>query len=220
MTEPTGKYYAPGYGPLPGQPGYGEPIPGSEGPTYGGSHQYAPLQSYGGPQYGPPQYGPPQSGYGPPPARPGGGTVITAAVIQIAQASLYVLGALGILLLAGVVHSAGDEVDRRSGSDISGSTDSISRWVAVLGLLLLAGAVFMIVLAALAIRGRRWAAITSVVLQALAAVGGLVGLSLVGTGDSAPAIGLVFVLTSVAVAVLFLLPPSTAYFTARTAIAR
>ncbi len=201
MTEPTGKYYAPGYGPLPGQPGYGEPIAGPSAASFQPSA--ASFQPYGGPQYGP--------------TRPSGGTVITAAVIQIAQASLYVLGALGMLLVAGVVSGAGAEIDRRSGSDISGSTGTISRLVAAGGLLLLAGAIFMIVLAALAIRGRRWAAITSVVLQALAALAGLVGLIFVGTGDSAPGIGLVFVLTSVAVAVLFLLPASTAYFTARTA---
>lgn len=205
MTEPTGKYWAPGHGPLPGQPGYGEPIPGPGPP----------------PQFGPPQFGyGPRFGYGPPPARPSRGIVITAAVIQIAQASLYVLGGLGILLVAGVVHGAGDEVDRRSGSEISGTTDSISQLVAGIGLLLLTGAVFMIVLAALAIRGRRWAAITSVVLQALAAVAGLLGLSTVGTGDSPPAVAVVFVLTSVAVAVLFLLPSSTTYFTAVTATRR
>lgn len=208
MSEPTGKYYAPGYGPLPGQPGYGEPIPVP--PAYGGPQ-------YGQPPFGPPQFGPSRYGYGSPPVGPSGGTVITAAIIQIAQACLYVLGGLGILLLAGVVHSAGDEVDRRSGSDISGTADSISRLVAVIGVLLLAGAVFMIVLAALAIRGRRWAAITSVVVQALAAVAGLAGLSMVGTGNSPPAVALVFVLASVAVAVLFLLPTSTAYYTARTA---
>jgi hypothetical protein len=226
MSEPTGKYYAPGQGPMPGQPGYGEPIADpwapvpygrpADGQDLGAPQQYAPLQPYGEPQYGP-QYGPPpQYGYGPP-ARPSGGTVITAAVIQIVQASLFVLGALAILLLADVVNNAGDEFDRQVGSDINGTTDSISRLVAVAGLLLLAAAVFMIVLAALAIRGRRWAAITSVVLQALAAIAALVGLTQSGSGDS-PAFGLVFLLASVAVAVLFLLPASTAYFAARTAL--
>jgi hypothetical protein len=191
MTEPTGNYYAPGYGPLPGQPGYGEPIPAP-----------AAFPAYGGPQY--------------PPIRPSSGTVLTAAIIQIAQGSLYVLGALGVLLLAGVANDAGDEIDRRSDSDISGITDTIARLLAVVGVVVLALAVFMIVLAALAIRGRRWAAITSVVLQALTAAAGLVGLSLGGTGDT-PGFGLVFVLISIAVAVLFLLPSSTAYFTARKA---
>lgn len=208
MTEPTGRYYAPGYGPLPGQPGYGEPIPGPGSPPYGGPPAYGGSPSFGGS---------PGYGYGPPPVRPSGGTVITAAIIQIAQASLYVLGALGMLLVAGVVNGAGDEIDRRSGSDISVSTDTIARLVAVIGLVLLAGAVFMIVLAALAIRGRRWAAITSVVVQALAAILGLVGLSLARSSAGTPAVGLVFVLVSVAVAVLFLLPPSTAYYTAKTA---
>lgn len=51
-----------------------------------------------------------------------------------------------------------------------------------------------------------------------AAVGGLFALSLARTGDSAPALALLFVLTSIAVAVLFLLPPSTAYFTAESAL--
>lgn len=142
--------------------------------------------------------------------------MITAAVIQIVQASLFVLGALAILLVADVVNSAGDEFDRQSGSDISDTTDSLSRWVALGGLLLLAAAVFMIVLAALAIRGKRWAAITSVVLQGLTALAGLVGLIQSGTGDS-PGIGLVFLLASIAVVVLFLLPASTAYFAARSA---
>jgi hypothetical protein len=241
MSEPTGNYYAPGQGPLPGQPGYGEPIPSPWAPVpqpYDQTaQQYGPPPAYGGPQYDTGQYGAAQYGtgqygapapqygqqwqnppfdYGQPVPRPSGGTVITAAVIQIVQASLFVLGALAILLLADVVNNAGDEFDRQSGSDISGTTDTLSRWVAVIGLLLLVAAVFMIVLAALAIRGKRWAAITSVVLQALAAVAGLVGLSLGGTGDT-PGLGLVFVLISIAVAVLFLLPSSIAYYTARSA---
>lgn len=197
MTEPTGNYYAPGHGPHPGQPGYGEPIPAP----------FPAPPAYGAPQYGAPQYGHPA----PPPS---GATVITAAIIQIAQSSLYVLGGLAILLIAGVVHGVGDEVDRRSDAEISDTTDSLSQLVAGIGLLLLAGAVFMIVLAALALRGRRWAAITSVVLQSLAAIGGLIGLSTFGAGDSPPAVPLLFVLASIAVAVLFLLPPSTTYFTA------
>jgi hypothetical protein len=132
------------------------------------------------------------------------------------QSSLFVLAALAILLVADVVNNAGDEFDRQSGSDISGTTDSLSRWVAVAGLLLLIAAVFMIVLAALAIRGKRWAAITSVVLQGLAAVGGLAGLTRAGSADS-PGASVVFLLASIAVVVLFLIPPSTAYFTAKTA---
>lgn len=238
-----------GHGPLPGQPGYGEPVadPGApvpqQGPygqpaygqpaygqaqEYGAPHQYAPLQAYGGPQYGAPpsqsglphQYGPPQQyGYGPPPTRPGGGTVITAAVIQIVQASLFVIVALVILFLADMVNTAGDEFDQQVGSDVSGTTDSVSRWVAIGGLLLLAGAVFMIVLAALAIRGRRWAAITSVVLQVLAALASLAGLRQSDAGDS-PGFAVVFLLASVAVVVLFLLPASTAYLAARTALPR
>ena len=140
--------------------------------------------------------------------------MITAAVIQIVQASLFVLGALAILLLADVVNNAGDEFDRQSGSDISGTTDTLSRWVAVVGVLLLAAAVFMIVLAALAIRGKRWAAITSVVLQGLTVVAGLVGLTQSGTADS-PGISVIFLMASIAVVVLFLVPASTAYFAAR-----
>ena len=142
--------------------------------------------------------------------------MITAAVIQIVQASLFVLVALAILFIADLVNTAGDEFDRQAGSDISGTTDAASRWVAVGGLLLLAGAVFMIVLAALAIRGRRWAAITSVVLQALSALGGLVGLTQSDAGDS-PGFAVVFLLASIAVVVLFLLPASTAYFAAKRA---
>ena len=105
------------------------------------------------------------------------------------------------------------------GSDVSGTTDSISRWVAVAGLLLLAAAIFMIVLAALAIRGRRWAAITSVVLQALTVLAGVVGLTQSDSADS-PGAGVVFVLASVAVVVLFLLPASTTYFAAKAAVPR
>jgi hypothetical protein len=231
MSEPTGNYYAPGQGPMPGQPGYGEPIPSpwarQPGPYDQTAQQYGPPPAYGGPQYDTGQYGAPapqygqqwqtpQFGYGPPAPRPSGGTVITAAVIQIVQASLFVLGALAILLIADVVNNAGDEFDRQSGSDISGTTDTLSRWVAVIGLLLLVAAVFMIVLAALAIRGKRWAAITSVVLQGLTAVAGLVGLTQSGTADS-PGVSVVFLLASIAVVVLFLLPASTAYFTAKTA---
>ncbi|HST66457.1 MAG TPA: hypothetical protein VLM05_14830 [Mycobacteriales bacterium] len=257
MSEPTGRYHAPGSGPLPGQPGYGEPVPQPGPPVppepyaptqaFGGQQQYGqdqygqqyPQQQYGQQPYGqqqypqpygqqsygqpqpyaqshPQPYAQPQFGYGPP-ARPSGGTVITAAVVQIVQASFFVLAALGILFVADVVNSAGDEFDRQSGSDISGTTDSISRWVAVGGLLLLAAAIFMIVLAALAIRGRRWAAITSVVLQGLAAIAILIGLSQSDTGDS-PGAGIVFLLASIAVVVLFLLPASTAYFAAKTAL--
>jgi hypothetical protein len=209
MSQPTGRYHAPGQGPLPGQPGYGEPIanPGMPQP-YGIPQQYGQPQPYGQPQ---------QYGYGRPPARPGRGTVIAAAVIQIVQASLFVLGAVGILLIAHLVNSAGDEINRRADSDVSGITDLISLWAAVAGLLLLAFAVVMIVLAALAIRGRRWAAITSVLVQALAAVAGLTGLS---QSETSPVIGLIFLLAAVAVVVLFLLPDSTAYFAARTAVRR
>lgn len=230
MSEPTGNYYAPGQGPMPGQPGYGEPIPSpwaSASQYEPTAQQYAPP-AYGAPQYGAPQYGAQQYGgpaygpqwqqfnYGPPTPRPSGATVITAAVIQIVQSSLFMLAALAILLVADVVNNAGDEFDRQSGSDISGTTDSLSRWVAVAGLLLLIAAVFMIVLAALAIRGKRWAAITSVVLQGLTALGGLAGLARSGGADS-PGASVVFLLASIAVVVLFLIPPSTAYFAAKTA---
>ena len=222
---------------MPGQPGYGEPITSQWAPEpYGQPQGYAPYgappyapQQYGQQQYGEQQYGQQpyapqqygqqqygQYGYGPPP-RPSGATVITAAVIQIVQSALFVLAALAILFLADMVNNAGDEFDTRVGSDVSGTTDSISRWVAVAGLLLLAAAVFMIVLSALAIRGRRWAAITSVVLQALTVVAGLVGLSQSDTGDS-PGASVVFLLASVAVVVLFLLPASTTYFAARSAV--
>ena len=236
MSEPTGNYYAPGQGPMPGQPGYGEPIPspwapnGQHDPTaqhayglqYGaqpqyGQSQYGQPSQYGQSQYGQPsQYGQQWLNYGPPGPRPSGGTVITAAVIQIVQASLFVLAALAILLVADVVNNAGDEFDRQSGRDISGTTDTLSRWVAVAGVLLLLAAVFMIVLASLAIRGRRWAAITSVVLQGLTVLAGLVGLTQSGTTDT-PGASVIFILASIAVVVLFLVPSSTAYFTAKTA---
>ena len=233
MSEPTGNYYAPGQGPMPGQPGYGEPIPSPwapaspQDPYRPTAQQYDPAP-YGAPQYDPAPYGAPQYGgpaygqqwqqfnYGPPAPRPSGATVITAAVIQIVQSSLFVLAALAILLVADVVNNAGDEFDRQSGSDVSGTTDTLSRWVAVAGLLLLIAAVFMIVLAALAIRGKRWAAITSVVLQGLTAVGGLAGLARSGSADS-PGASAVFLLASIAVVVLFLIPPSNAYFAARAA---
>lgn len=243
MSEPTGNYYAPGQGPMPGQPGYGEPIPSPwapaspEGLYEPTAQQYVPpdygAPAYGAPQYGTAQYGTaqygaPQNGaapygpqwqqfnYGPPVPRPSAGTVITAAVIQIVQASLFVLAALAILLVADVVNNAGDEFGRQSGNDISGTTDSLSRWVAVGGLLLLAAAVFMIVLAALAIRGKRWAAITSVLLQGLTVLGGLAGLARSGAADS-PGASVIFLLASIAVVVLLLVPPSTAYFAARAA---
>ena len=238
MSEPTGNYYAPGQGPMPGQPGYGEPIPSPwaappPGPYDQTAQQYGPPPAYGGPQYDTGQYGmaqygapappygqqwqPPPFSYGLPVPRPSGATVITAAVIQIVQASLFVLAALAILLVADVVNNnAGDEFDRQSGSDISGTTDTLSRWVAVVGLLLLVAAAFMIVLAALAIRGKRWAAITSVVLQGLTVLGGLAGLARSGSADS-PGASIVFLLASIAVVVLFLIPPSNAYFTAKTA---
>jgi hypothetical protein len=218
MTEPTGRYHAPGQGPLPGQPGYGEPIADPWAPGPYGQPSYGQVQPYGAAPYGPPapQYGMPQPyGYAPP-VRPSGTTVITAAVIQIVQASLFVLAAVVILLLAGLLNDAGDKIDQRAGNDVSGTTDAISHLVAGLGLLLLIAAVFMIVLAALAIRGRRWAAITSVVLQGLSVVGSLIGLSQ-STTNGSPAFGVVFLVASIAVVVLFLLPDSTTYFAARAA---
>lgn len=230
MHDQTGSYGSPQ---LSGEPQYGAPQYGAPTPQqqygapppqqYGAApqqHYGAPAQPYGAPPqygYGGPQYNPygaPQ--YHQPGPRPGGGTVITAGIIQIVQASLFVLLALGILLVADVVNSAGDEFDRQSGADVSDTTDEVSMWVAVAGLLLLAAAIFMIVLAAVAMRGRRWAAITSVVLQALAVLASVVSLAQSDAGDS-PGFSVVFLLASVTVVVLFLLPASTAYFADRSA---
>lgn len=235
----SGHYAAPGYGPRPGQPGYGEPVPGPGGylpdpngqgdhgrPAYGQTQQdgqtqqYAPQQQYGQTrQYGQGYPSQPAHGHSPPgfgqPAwgaqRPSGATVITAGVVQIVQASLFVLVGILMIFVADFVNSAGDSIDTSVDSGVGAATDTVARWVAVLGVVIAGCAVFMIVLAALAMRGRRWAAITSVVLQSISVLLVLVGLA---NDNSSPAFSVVFLLASVAVIALYLSPPASRFFAA------
>ena len=202
-AELTQPFSAPGYG----QQGYGQQGYGQQG--YG---------HYAGTGYGPgpgqPAYGYPQA-FAPPgfggPDRPSAATVITAGVIQIVQSSLFVFLGLAFIFVADLVNAAGDELDRSLQTDVSGGTDLVARWVAVLGVAILACAIFMIVLAALTMRGRRWAAITSIVLQGISAVLVLIGLA---SDDSSPGFAIVFLLASIAVIALYLSTPSTRYFAA------
>ena len=194
-----GHYAGTGYGPGPGQPAYLQPVHG----------QGHPSQPYGQPAYGYPQaFAPP--GFGGP-DRPSAATVITAGVIQIVQSSLFVFLGLAFIFVADLVNAAGDELDRSLQTDVSGGTDLVARWVAVLGVAILACAIFMIVLAALTMRGRRWAAITSIVLQGISAVLVLIGLA---SDNSSPGFAIVFLLASIAVIALYLSTPSTRYFAA------
>jgi hypothetical protein len=153
---------------------------------------------------------PPPYGQRPPVRAPGRGTVLAGAVIQLVQAGLLVLAGLAVLLIADLLDRAGDDFDR----EVGGIAGTLARWVAGAGLLLLAAAVGLAVLAGLALRGRRWAAVTSVALQAVAIAATVAGLV---RSDSSPGGPLVFLLASAAVVVLFLHPASTAWFGARRA---
>jgi hypothetical protein len=217
-------YGQPGYGEQPGygQPGYGQPGYGQPGygeqPGYG---QYGyqtpgyPTPGYGAPGYGAPGYGAqgqgPQGylppGYGQYPNRPSGATVITAGVIQIVQASLFILLGLVLIFVADALNGAFNDVE--SGSGVSTDAGKAVTGVAIaIGLLIVLFAVFMIVLAALAMRRQRWAAITSIVLQSIAIVLSLVGLA---QGNGGGGGDVLFLLASIAVIVLYVVPPSTRY---------
>jgi hypothetical protein len=191
MSDPRGNYYAPGRGPLPGEPGYGE--------------RYQP----------PPDPYSSWSSAGEPPAPPVSGvTVITAAVIQIVQSAFYILLGVILVFFANVVDSAGTATSRRTGTDVTVTTDAISHLLAGVGLLVILLALFMIATAALAIRGRRWAAITSTVIQGIGVLFTVVGLSREDT-VRAPAATVVAMLVGLGVAILFVLPASMDYYASK-----
>jgi hypothetical protein len=234
---PAGHADQPRYGDQSGygdQPGYGPPAGYGDQPGYGQAGYTQPgygLGAYGSSPYGHPPYGQPTYGgysgagyggygavpgyggpYGPYGQRPSGATVITAAVIQIVQASLFIL--LGLLLI--FVADALDRGLRDLGSETGVDTapGAVTAAAIGIGLAIVLFAAFMIVLAALAMRRFRWAMITSVVIQCIAVVLGIGGLA---QSSDRPGGNVIFIAASIAVIVLFLIPPSTRYFAYREA---
>jgi len=208
-------------------PGYGQQPPYGQPPGYGEQQPYGQQQAYGedfaAGGYVPPAYGQPAPGwpgqmpygyagpgYGPYGERPSGATVITASVIQIVQSSLFILFGLLVVFVADLFNEGLARVESRTGVQTDAGR-TVTAAVIGIGLTIILIAAFMIVLAALAIRRQRWAAITSIVLQSIGAVIVLLGLAqdTGGTGG-----GVLFLLASAAVIVLFAVPSSTRYFAA------
>jgi hypothetical protein len=203
------------YGSAPEYPVYpgGGPPPG-----YGGSTQSF-TQGYGyGAEQGYAQYPggyadfDPYQPYGAYQPRPSGGTVITAAVIQIVQAVLGVLAGLLVAFAGDLIGSNLNELGDR-GVDTS-SAQAVSTAIILVGVVILLVSVFLIVLAALALQRHRWALITSVVLQCIWLVLSLIGLA---SADQVGGASLIGILASAAVVVLFLLPASSQYVASRQA---
>jgi hypothetical protein len=200
-------YQQPGYQPTQDLPSYGHPDSGQAG--YGQPSSDQPNYAYG---YGPPaqaQFGYPPPGYAP---RPSAGTVITAGVVQIVQASLVILVGLLVLFVADTVQSIVNEAEKQTGSDVD--SGRITGPIIAVGLVIVAIGVLLIVLAALAMRGRRWAAVTSVVLQSLAALLFLIGLVDNASNNRGWGGSFVALATSVTVIVFFLVAPSNRFFAA------
>jgi hypothetical protein len=233
--DPKAGYPGPGYGaPGYGAPGYG--MPGYGGPGYGtgeGAPPYGPP-AYGPPGYGPPGYGAPgygvqgypapagypPAGYAPPgywppqpywgfgfggPPRPSGATVITGAVVQIVQAAFALLIGLAFLAVGRPVDNSVAESD--VGLAPADEFDVTAASVTV-GLVIVSVAVFLIVLAALAIRRKRWAAITSIALQAVAIVLQFIAIIADRGTSGAEAIPL---LLGATIMILLVVPASTRY---------
>jgi hypothetical protein len=216
--------YAPPSAHIPAAPGpYGAPDPrfGSAGPTgYVGSPQFGPPSpgGYAGPpQFGPPQFGPPGPGFGapgygygynPPVVTNRPGTVTAASVLLFVQA-----GVLGLLML--LIGYAALVVSSATISDSSnfGSVASGIAWF--LALFFGAFAALFVLLGLRVLSGHRWAAITAVVLQALA---GLDALSHLGSSDgsvyyqnSGPG-AVITLIWAVTLITLIAMPKSRAWF--------
>jgi uncharacterized membrane protein YidH (DUF202 family) len=205
------------YGSAPDYPVYpgGGPPPGYGGPT----QAYTQGQAYGAPADHYNQYAGGYAGFNPYQPygasyqpRPSGGTVITAAVIQIVQAALGVLAGLLVAFAGDFIRNNANELDDR-GLDAE-SAQAVSSVIVAIGLVILLVSVFLIVLAALALQRHRWALVTSVVLQCIWLVLSLVGLASANDASGASVIG---ILASAAVVILFLLPQSAAYIASRQA---
>jgi hypothetical protein len=152
-------------------------------------------------------------GYGAPgqwQQRPSGATVITGAVIQIVQSAIALLIGLVIVFIGDAVDSGVDDVESRTGTD-QAAAHTITGVVIAIGVLTIILAVFLIVLAALAIRRQRWAVITSVVLQGISVV-----LLLIGMAQDSSSVGgnIIALLLGVSVIVLFLVPATNRYLDA------
>ena len=195
------QYTQPLYGEQPqGQPQYGEP---QGQPQYGGPPQG--QQQYGGPQYGQQPYG--QQAYGPgygaPPfggptgPAPSSPTLITAGVIQIVQSAFWII--IGVVFVA--VASAVSNILNDAGLS-DNSSDDLKTVAVVVGLIILAVAGAMIVLAALMMRHSNGCRIASIVLEIIFAVMWvLITISTVNDGDN-PLFPLLFLASCIAVVAL------------------
>jgi len=205
--HPQSQYEQPRYG----QPRYGSP--------YGQAPQYG-QAPYGQPSpYGP--YGP----YGQPtvPSRPG--TVITSAVLGLLYGVLGLLTAL-LFVIGGtyaddVIDAVEDADPTLEGTLGSSELDSFRAVLVVFGVLALVWAVVMVWGSFLALRGRSRVLLLVGAWISVAATGVLLLVGGIGTataseGDGAAGIVvlLLLFLGTVAMAVLLLLRPSTAYFAA------
>ena len=214
--------------PQPGQQPYGQQL---------GAPQYGAPQ-YGAPQYGQPAYGhqpygqaqpyaqpSPYGPYGSPSALGRPGTVVTAVVLGLVYGSLGLLAAL-LFVLGGTL--ADDFLDAVQDADptLEGSLDpsevGVFRGVFVaLGLVALAWTVVMVWGSFLALRGRSrvlllvggWITVAATGFVLL--TGGITAVAAPGGGGAAGVVFLLLVfLGAVAVPVLLLLRPSTAWFAA------
>jgi hypothetical protein len=190
-----GQYTGPPSGAQPqyGAPQYGAPQSGA--PQYGqqpyGQPQFG-QQPYGQPQFGQPQFGSPQ--FGPPPSS---GTLVTASVIQIVQSAFWVI--VGVVFVV-VANTAASILNDLGFSD--SSTADAKTAIVAFGLIVIAVAAAMIVLAAMMLRRSNGCRIASIVLQIIFAALWVIGtVGSLNNGDN-PGFGLVFLASCVAVVVL------------------
>lgn len=186
------------------QPGY---------PAAGYGTGYAPGYPSGYPEVLPPVgYAPPPGywpgqpywGFGGPP-RPSGATVIAGAVVQFLQATFGLLVGLAFLFVGQPVDSgsatAADGLEPVDEFQVTGASVAV-------GVVFVCVAAILVALAVMALRRTRWAAITSIVLQAAGLVLVLVGIAVEGGTSGAEVLPL---LSGAAVMILFALPASTRY---------
>ena len=223
-------------GPAQGGPAWTPPAQYAQQPygqqAYGQSPAYG--QPYGAPQYGqPPRYGQtpphgPPSPYGPygPPAAPGRpGTVITAVVLGLLFGSTGALVTLLFVLggaLADDVFDAVQDADPTLEGTLDPSQVGVFQGVFIaVGLVALAWAVVMVWGSFVALRGRSRVLLLVGAWITVAATGFVLvagGITAVTQPEGGGAAGVLFLLVvflaAVAMPVLLLLRPSTAYFTA------
>jgi hypothetical protein len=193
---PVGPSAAPGYGAVPvAAPGLNSSW---SGPALHPAHAHA-APVWGAPQA--PAYGP-VSG-----ARPG--TVLAAGVIAIVQGAFAVIVGLLGLAVAGAMDSGtiGD------GSDAIRGVTGIVRIIMFVVLLIGVG---YVVAGAATVAGKRWAAVTLLVVEGLGLLIGLIGMFAGSTQSAGGTIGqLLDLLVPAAVLILLLVPVSRAWLRRR-----